>query len=95
MATIVLGAAGSAIGASIGGSLLGATSAAWGRAIGASVGGVIDQRLSGTQNHLVENGKIESFRLQSGIEGAPVGRAYGRNRLAGQIIWTGEFHENK
>lgn len=95
MATIVLGAAGSAIGASVGGSLLGATSAAWGRAIGATVGGLIDQRLAGTQNHLVENGKIESFRLQSGIEGAPIGRAYGRNRLAGQVIWASEFVESK
>jgi hypothetical protein len=95
MATVVLGAAGSAIGASIGGSLLGATSAAWGRAIGASIGGLVDQRLAGTQNHLVENGKIESFRLQSGIEGAPIGRAFGRNRLAGQVIWASEFYEAK
>jgi hypothetical protein len=59
------------------------------------VGGIIDQRLAGVQNHVVENGKIESIRLQSAIEGAPVGRAYGRNRLAGQIIWASEFNESK
>lgn len=94
MATILLGAAGSAIGASVGGSFLGVTGAAWGRAIGASIGGVIDQRLSGPGNSVVENGKIESFRLQSSVEGGAIGRTYGRNRLAGQVIWASDFYED-
>ena len=93
MATILLGAAGAALGSSIGGSLLGVSAAALGRAAGASLGGLIDQKLSGQQNRTIESGKIDSFRLQSGTEGAPIGRATGRNRIAGQVIWASDFVE--
>lgn len=93
MATIVLGAAGSALGASIGGSFLGTTASAWGRAIGASVGGLVDQRLSGPGNSTVENGKIDSFRFQNAVEGQLIGRTFGRNRLAGNVIWASDFYE--
>lgn len=93
MATILLGAAGSAIGSSIGGSFLGVAAAAWGRAAGATLGGIIDQKLSGVQNRTIESGKIDSFRLQSSVEGAPIGRALGRNRIAGHVIWASDFIE--
>jgi hypothetical protein len=93
MATILLGAAGSAIGSSIGGSLLGVTAAAWGRAAGATLGGLIDQKLSGSQNRTIESGKIDRFRLQNSVEGAPIGRVVGRNRIAGQVIWASDFFE--
>jgi len=93
MATILLGAAGAAVGSGIGGSLLGATAGAWGRAIGASVGGLIDQGLFGPGDTVVERGKIDSFRLQNAVEGAPIGRSYGRTRLAGHVIWASPFYE--
>ena len=47
MATILLSAAGAAVGAGFGGTVLGLSGAVIGRAIGATVGRVIDQRLLG------------------------------------------------
>ena len=47
MATIVLSAAGMAIGGSVGGSVLGLSTAVIGRAVGASLGSAIDSRLLG------------------------------------------------
>lgn len=98
MATLVF----TAIGAQFGGSLLGGAigaglGAAVGRAVGGSVGRVVDQRLFGGGAKSNSNGSkpVELMRLTTAHHGAPVGEYWGRNRVAGQIIWSGGFCAKK
>ncbi|MFC7704991.1 glycoside hydrolase TIM-barrel-like domain-containing protein [Plastorhodobacter daqingensis] len=93
MATIVLGAVGSAVGAGFGGTVLGLSGAVIGRAVGATLGRVIDQRLLGAGSETVETGKVDRFRLTGASEGAAVPLVYGRMRMAGQVIWATRFAE--
>ncbi|SNX69043.1 putative tail protein [Cereibacter ovatus] len=95
MATLLLAAAGSAIGASFGGTLLGLSGGVIGRAIGATIGQVIDQRLMGPGSQTVQTGRIERFRLMGAGEGAAVPQLWGRNRVAGQVIWASRFLESQ
>ncbi|SFP48711.1 baseplate multidomain protein megatron [Tranquillimonas alkanivorans] len=94
MATIVLSAAGAALGASVGGSVLGLSSVVIGRAAGATLGRVVDQSLMGAGSRVVETGKVDRFRLTGAGEGAAVPRLHGRMRLAGQVIWATRFLEH-
>ncbi|MCW3782228.1 baseplate multidomain protein megatron [Defluviimonas salinarum] len=93
MATILLSAAGAAIGSGFGGSVLGLSGAVIGRAVGAVVGNFIDQRLLGTGSQAVETGRVDRFRLTGASEGAPIGQLWGRMRVSGQVIWASRFHE--
>ncbi|MCX8507687.1 MAG: host specificity protein, partial [Rhodobacteraceae bacterium] len=93
MATILLSAAGAAIGAGFGGTILGLSGAVIGRAIGATVGRVIDQSLVGAGSHAVETGKIDRLRLTAASEGAPIAEVWGRMRISGQVIWASRFLE--
>ncbi|WP_417205016.1 baseplate multidomain protein megatron [Antarctobacter sp.] len=93
MATILLSAAGAAIGSSIGGSVLGLSMTAVGRFIGASIGRGLDQRLMGAGSEAVETGRIDRFRLTGAGEGAPIAQVYGRMRTGGHVIWATEFKE--
>ncbi|WP_281982958.1 baseplate multidomain protein megatron [Thalassorhabdomicrobium marinisediminis] len=95
MATIVLSAAGMALGGSIGGTVLGIGMAAIGRAAGAAIGSAIDQRLLGGGADAVETGRIDRFRLTGASEGAAIPQLYGRMRIAGQVIWATQFQESK
>ncbi|MFL4471500.1 glycoside hydrolase/phage tail family protein [Tateyamaria armeniaca] len=93
MATVVLSAAGAAIGGSLGGTFLGLSSVAIGRAVGATLGRVIDQRLMGQGSDVVEHGKVDRFRLTNSGEGSAISQLYGRMRLGGQVIWSSDFLE--
>ncbi|EAR51072.1 hypothetical protein OG2516_04219 [Oceanicola granulosus HTCC2516] len=93
MATLILGAAGLAAGTSLGGSVLGLSSAEIGRAAGAGLGRLIDARLFGQGSEPVETGRVDRFRLTGASEGAPIGRVYGQARVAGQVIWASDFLE--
>ena len=93
MATILLSAAGAAIGAGFGGTVLGLSGAVIGRALGATLGQVIDQRLLGAGSEAVEVGRVDRLRLTGASEGAAVTRAWGRVRLGGQVIWATRFAE--
>ncbi|WP_210527523.1 baseplate multidomain protein megatron [Rubellimicrobium arenae] len=93
MATLVLSAAGMALGGSIGGSVLGLSSAVIGRAAGAMLGRAIDERLLGPGSAPVETGRVDRFRLTGASEGAAVPRVYGAVRVAGQVIWATRFQE--
>lgn len=95
MATIVLSAAGMALGGSLGGSVLGLGMATIGRAAGAALGRSIDQRLLGGGADAVETGRVDRFRLTGASEGASVSRLFGRMRIAGQVIWATEFQESR
>ncbi len=93
MATILLSAAGAAIGGSIGGTVLGLSMAAVGRFAGAAIGRSIDQRLMGQGSEVVETGRVSRLRLTGTGEGDAIARVYGRMRVAGNVIWATEFKE--
>ncbi|WP_415184446.1 baseplate multidomain protein megatron [Phaeovulum sp.] len=93
MATILLSAAGAAMGAGFGGTVLGLSGAVIGRAVGATLGRVIDQRLLGSGSAAVETGRVDRFRLTSASEGEALGRLWGRMRVSGQVIWATRFFE--
>lgn len=98
MATILLSAAGAALGAGFGGTVLGLSGAVIGRAVGATIGQAIDQRLlnqrvMGAGSEAVEVGKIDRLRLMGASEGAGIARLWGRQRIAGQVIWATRFKE--
>ncbi|MFN6926027.1 MAG: host specificity protein, partial [Tabrizicola sp.] len=93
MATLLLSAAGAAIGAGFGGTILGLSGAVIGRTIGATLGRVIDQRLLGSGSEPVDVGRMDRLRLTGASEGAPIGQVWGRMRIAGQVIWATEFTE--
>ena len=93
MATLVLSAAGAAIGSGFGGTVLGLSGAVIGRAAGAVLGRVIDTRLAGRGSQLVERGRVERFRLTGAGEGRSMARIWGRVRLGGHVIWSSPFEE--
>lgn len=93
MATILLSAAGAAIGSGFGGAVLGVSGAVIGRAAGAALGRVIDQKLLGAGSEAVEVGRVDRFRLMGASEGAAVAQVFGRARIAGQVIWATRFAE--
>ncbi|SDB31637.1 baseplate multidomain protein megatron [Bauldia litoralis] len=87
MATLVLSAAGAAVGG-----LFGPVGAALGRAAGAAAGYAIDQSLF-SERRTVESGRLGDLDIQTSREGAPIPRVYGRVRIAGQVIWATRFEE--
>ena len=95
MATILLSAAGAAVGGSLGGTVLGLSAAAVGRFAGAVVGRSIDQRLLGAGSDPVEVGRVSRLRLNGTGEGDPIARVQGRMRVAGNVIWATEFKETR
>jgi len=98
MATLLLTAAGSAIGGAAlpaGISFLGTTlsGAAIGSAVGGALGQALDQRLFGPGAQVREGPRLQTLDIQTSTEGAPIPRVFGRMRLAGQIIWATRFKE--
>jgi hypothetical protein len=93
VATILLSAAGAALGGTMGGTVLGLSSVAAGRFIGATLGRAIDQRVMGRGSDVVETGRIDRLRLTGSGEGQPVSRVYGRMRIGGHVIWATRFLE--
>jgi hypothetical protein len=95
MATLVLGAAGAAIGGSIGGAILGVSAATIGGFIGSTIGSVVDNwivsSLAPTQR--IEGARMDNLRITSATEGAVIPRLYGRMRIGGNIIWATDFRE--
>lgn len=95
MATLVLSAAGATAGGALGGSFLGLSAAVIGRAVGATAGRWIDQRLMGAGSDVVEQGRVERFRLTGASEGTAVTQVFGRIRVSGQVIWASNFLESR
>lgn len=94
MATLLLSAAGAAIGSGFGGSVLGLSGAVIGRAVGATVGRVLDQRILGAGSEPVEVGRINRLQLTAAGEGDTIANLWGRMRLSGQVIWATQFLED-
>ncbi|MEX3015893.1 baseplate multidomain protein megatron [Gymnodinialimonas hymeniacidonis] len=93
MATILLSAAGAAVGGLVQAPILGMTGAVLGRAAGATLGRVIDQRLLGTGSQPIETGRTDRLRITGAGEGAPIAQLYGRMRLGGHVVWSTQFLE--
>jgi hypothetical protein len=95
MAAIVLGAAGAAIGGSIGGTLLGVSAVTIGGFIGSSVGSLVDEWIvsSLAPAQRIEGARLDGLRITSATEGAVIPRLFGRMRLGGNIIWATDFRE--
>ncbi|WP_439522848.1 baseplate multidomain protein megatron [Marivita sp.] len=94
MATLVLSAAGAALGSSLGGSVLGLSMTAVGRFAGATLGRAIDQRILGGGGRTIETGRLDRLRLSTAGEGQPIPQIFGRMRVGGHIIWATQFKEN-
>jgi len=88
MATLVLQTAGQALGG-----LFGPLGGIIGRAAGAIAGNVIDQTLFGPPTRHRDGPRLSNLYVQASTEGAPVPRAWGRMRIAGQIIWATQLEE--
>ncbi|MCB1164244.1 hypothetical protein KDL67_16255, partial [bacterium] len=102
MATLVLGAVGSAVGGAIfPGSVLGTalTGASIGGAVGSVAGALIDNALmaplasASGETHVVEGPRLSDVAVGASSEGAPLPRVYGRARLPGQLVWATRFEE--
>ncbi|SDR39823.1 glycoside hydrolase TIM-barrel-like domain-containing protein [Pseudovibrio sp. Tun.PSC04-5.I4] len=95
MATLVLGAVGTAVGGAIGGSFLGVTAATIGGAIGAAAGSYIDSWLISTTlpNQTIEGQRLNRLQVTTSTEGAVIPRVFGRMRMGGNIIWATDFRE--
>lgn len=90
MATLVLAAAGQALGSAAG---IGGLGGVLGKAAGALAGSVVDTALFGQEARSVETGKLADVSVQASSEGGSLPRVYGRARLAGQVIWATNFEE--
>ncbi len=87
MATLVLQAAGAAVGA-----LFGPVGAIAGRALGALAGYAVDSALFSTHTTR-EGARLADLEPQTSREGAAIPRVYGRVRISGQVIWATRFEE--
>jgi hypothetical protein len=81
MATLVLGAVGTALGGPIGG------------AIGALVGRQVDSAIVGRPN--LRGPRLKELEVTTSSYGAVIPRQYGRMRVPGTIIWSTELVENE
>ena len=88
MASLILSAAGAAIG----GSLFGPVGAIAGRIVGAVAGSAIDQALLGGRRS-VEGPRLSDLDVLASTEGAAIPRVYGRARIGGEVIWATRLEE--
>ena len=95
MATIVLGAVGTAIGGGFGGTILGLSGAAIGGMIGSGIGSMVDSWIVSSllPGQRIEGQRMDSLRITSATEGVVIPRLYGRMRIGGNIIWATDFRE--
>ena len=95
MASIILAAAGTAIGGSIGGAILGVCAATIGGAVGSLAGAAIDSWLvaSMAPTQRIAGQRLDTLQITASTEGAVIPRVYGRMRIGGNIIWATDFRE--
>ncbi len=96
MASLLLGAAGGALGGLFGSvSLFGVTigGAQIGGALGALAGAEIDAALTPGRQVSRSGPRLTDTNLQASTEGEAIPRLFGRMRVAGQVIWASRFKE--
>jgi hypothetical protein len=91
MSTLVLQAAGAAVGTVIGGPL----GSVIGGAIGAGLGSLADAAVLGRMQkpRRIEGPRLTTVPGIASAEGAPMPRVYGRARVGGQVVWATRFLE--
>ena len=94
MATLLLSAAGAAVGGMVGGTVAGLSSVAIGRFIGGIVGNAIDQRLMGSGSRTVETGRLDRYRITGTGEGQSIPQLFGKMRMGGHVIWSSRYLEH-
>jgi hypothetical protein len=87
MATLLLGAAGAALGG-----IFGPTAAILGQAIGALAGNMVDNALLAPRRS-VSGPRLSTVSPFSAEEGTPVPRIYGAARIPGTLIWATRLEE--
>ena len=87
MATLLLQAAGAALG-----SVFGPVGAAIGQAAGALAGASIDRALIGGGS-TVTGARLATARIPGAEEGTPITRLYGTARIGGTLFWATRFEE--
>ncbi len=87
MATLLLGAAGAALGG-----IFGPTAAILGQAIGALAGNMVDNALL-TPRRSVTGPRLSTVSPFSAEEGTPIPRIYGAARIPGTLIWATRLEE--
>jgi GTA TIM-barrel-like domain/Putative phage tail protein len=95
MASIILAAAGTAIGGSVGGSILGVSAAAIGGAVGSIAGAAVDSWLvaSMAPTQRIAGQRLDTLQITASTEGAVIPRVFGAMRTGGNIIWATDFRE--
>ncbi|WP_339931411.1 glycoside hydrolase/phage tail family protein [uncultured Brevundimonas sp.] len=84
MAQVVLGGIGAVVGGGVG------------QAIGAALGGMVDRSLVASLSPARQRGpRLESLKIQSSADGAPMACVFGRARVTGQVIWAARFQERR
>jgi hypothetical protein len=91
MATIILAAAGSALGGFVAGPL----GAAFGQAAGALGGALLQSPGAAATTRVHVGPRLTKIAGVTSMEGAPVPRVYGRARIGGQMIWASRFVEQQ
>jgi hypothetical protein len=95
MAALALGFLGTAIGGTIGGSLLGVSAATIGGFIGATAGQFIDQLLF-AQTATQKGPRLSDLKVISSAYGSTIPLVYGLfNRISGNVIWSTGLIETK
>lgn len=79
MATLILGAVGTLVAGPIGG------------AIGALLGQQVDRAIIGSPHR--EGPRLQDLKVTTSSYGTPIGRHYGRMRVAGSVIWATDLKE--
>lgn len=87
MATLLLQAAGAALG-----SIFGPVGAIIGRAAGALAGNALDRALIGG-GQTVRGSRLSTARIPGADEGTSINRVYGAVRIGGTMIWATRFEE--
>jgi GTA TIM-barrel-like domain/Putative phage tail protein len=87
MATLLLGAAGAALGG-----IFGPTAAIIGQAIGALAGNMVDNALL-TPRRSVSGPRLSTVSPFTAEEGTPIPRIYGAARVPGTLIWSTRLEE--
>ena len=90
MATLLLAAAGTALGGVFGGA-----AAAVGQAIGGVAGYLVDRALIRSTVSTTSGSRLADLDVLSSTEGDDVPRVFGRARLAGQLIWATRHEETR
>ncbi len=84
MAQVILGGIGGAIGGGLG------------RAIGAFAGASLDRLAVSSLTAPRQRGpRLETLKVQSSADGAPMACVFGRARVTGQVIWAARFLEKR